>query len=377
MTSSTEELRFVDLQAQRQRIAPQLSAAIEQVLSHGRFIMGPEVTELERELTTRTGAGYAITCSSGTEALFMVLLAWNIGPGDAVFMPSFTFAATAEAAALCHATPFFTDVDENTLTMDVQSLERSVAAAKALGLRPRVVTPVDLFGHPADYPPIAALAEKEGMLVLADAAQSFGAAVHGCRVGTLAGATTTSFFPAKPLGCYGDGGAIFTDDEELAMRLRSIRVHGKGATKYENVRIGVNGRLDTLQAAVLLEKLKLFDEEQATRQATAGYYSEGLASLLRVPGEALGVRSAWAQYTVQTEARDELRQALEADRIPTAIYYPAPLHEQIAYDSFPYDPSGLTVTSRLAATVLSLPVHPYLTQSERERVVTSIHRALN
>lgn len=369
-------MAFIDLAAQRRRLGDRVDRAVQRVLEHGRYVMGPEVHELERRLAEHSGAAEVVTCSSGTDALLLPLLAWGVGPGDAVFVPAFTFPATPEVAALLGATPVFVDVDRVTFTMDPKSLDAAVGEASSRGLQPKVVVAVDLYGHPARYDDVEALADTHGMRVLADAAQSYGASRGGRRVGRFGDATATSFFPAKPLGCYGDGGAVFTDDEELAALLRSLRVHGQGDTKYDVVRVGINGRLDTVQAAVLLEKLSIFDEELEARDRVAGRYSEALQGAVEVPAVDEDVVSAWAQYTIRLEGRDAVARRLGAEGIPTAVYYPRPLHEQPAYASCPVSPLGLTVSEESAERVLSLPMHPYLEEADQERITTALLASL-
>src|SRR5437660_2571597 len=291
-----EPLPLIDIAAQRRRLGKSLDQAVGRVLAHCQFINGPEVAQLEAELAAFSGARHVVTCASGTDALLMVLMAKGVGRGDAVLCPSFTFCATGEAVALTGATPVFVDVDETSFNMALPSLERGIATACKLGLRPKAVMPVDMFGQSADHDPIAAIAAAGGLFVLDDAAQAFGASYKGRRLGTSALATATSFFPAKPLGCFGDGGAIFTEDDELADTLRSIRVHGQGSDKYDNVRLGLTGRLDTMQAAILIEKLKIFEDEIEARNKVAERYSRGLGNLVRVPRLASGCTSIWAQY---------------------------------------------------------------------------------
>ena len=369
---------FIDLAAQRRRLGRRLDEAIARVLTHCQFVMGPEVPALEAELAGFCGARQAISVASGTDALTLVLLAKEIGPGDAVFCPAFTFAATAEPVALLKATPVFVDVDEQTFNLDASSLERAIATAKDRGLRPKVVIAVDLLGQPANYDAILKVAAAHRLFVIADAAQSFGATYHGRNVGTLAPVTTTSFFPAKPLGCYGDGGAVFTDDDELARVIRSLRIHGQGADKYDNVRIGITGRLDSIQAAVLIEKLQIFAEEIAARDRVAGRYHEGLADSVIVPELADGNSSVWAQYTIRLPAgrRDEAAKRLQREGVPTAIYYPKPLHRQEAFrGACLVAGNGLPVTERLAAEVLSLPMHAYLDEPTQDRVIAAVRRA--
>lgn len=368
----SEPIPLIDLQAQRRRIDAGVRAAMERVLAHGRFIMGPEVEAVERRLADYTGAAHVVTCASGTEALTMVLRAWGVGPGDAVLVPAFTFVATAEAAALVGATPVFAEVRADTFNLDAGGLDAAAGTARAAGFRPRAVIPVDLFGQPADYAALLPAARAHGLLVLADAAQSVGARLDERRVGTFGGATATSFFPSKPLGCYGDGGAVFTDDEACAGVLRSLRIHGQGRSQYDNVRIGVNGRFDTLQAAILLEKLTIFDEELAARQRIAGRYSEGLRDVAEVPRVMPGARSAWAQYTLRVRDRDRLLEHLRSLGIAAAVYYPAPVHRQPAYAGYPRAPGELPVAEALCAEVISLPMHPYLEPAAQDRVIAAI-----
>jgi dTDP-4-amino-4,6-dideoxygalactose transaminase len=374
-----EPVPFIDIGAQRRRLGQSIDDAVGRVLTHCQFIGGPEVTQLEAELAAYTGAKHVISCASGTDALLMVLMARGVGPGDAVFCPSFTFCATGEAVALTGASPVFVDVEEATYNMDAASLKRAVATAKKLGLKPRAIIPVDLFGQPADHDAIAAIAEAEGMFVLDDAAQAFGAKYKGKRIGTFALATATSFFPAKPLGCFGDGGAIFTDDDQLAADLRSIRVHGQGSDKYDNVRLGLTGRLDTIQAAVLLEKLKIFDDEIAARNKVAERYARSLGNIVTVPRVADGNSSIWACYTIRLPDgtdRDAFAAALKAQGVPTAIYYVKSMHMQTAYSNYPVADGGLPVCEALSADVISLPVHAYLDEATQERVIKAVRDAL-
>ncbi|HYW59067.1 MAG TPA: DegT/DnrJ/EryC1/StrS family aminotransferase [Xanthobacteraceae bacterium] len=370
---------FIDVAAQRHRLGARIDEAIARVTAHCQFILGPEVAVLEGELATFCGARHAISCASGTDALVLVLMAKGIGPGDAVICPSFTFCATAEVVALLGATPVFADVDEATFNIDPASLERAIAQARRLGLKPRAVIPVDLFGLPADHDAVAAIAAAEKLFILDDAAQSFGATYRGRPLGTFGLATATSFFPAKPLGCYGDGGAILTDDDELAALVTSLRVHGHNADKYDNVRIGLTGRLDTIQAAVLLEKLSIFRDEIVARNEAAARYSNALGNVAIVPRLPRGLASVWAQYTIRLEPgrRDGLAAALKSEGIPTAIYYPKPLHQQEAYAHFPCADGGLAVSERLAHEVISLPMHGYLDEPTQDRIIDAVQRALS
>lgn len=374
-----DPIAFIDLAAQRRRLGPAVEEAILRVVRHGGYVSGPECAELERDLAAFCGAKEVISCSNGTDALSIALMAKGVGAGDAVFCPSFTFAATAAVIARCGATAVFVDSQADSFNMDAASLEQAIATAKQLGLKPACVIPVDLFGQPADYDAIAPVAAAHGLWLQCDAAQSFGASYKGRAVGTLGLVSTTSFFPAKPLGCYGDGGAIFTDDAELAAAMRSIRVHGQGSDKYDNVRIGMTGRLDTIQAAVLIEKLRIFPDEIAARDRIAQRYNAALADVCTVPVVAPGLTSVWAQYTLRLPKgadREAVQAALKADGVPTAVYYPRPLHQQTAYRHFPVAGNGLPQAERIAAEVLSLPMHPYLEEAVQDRIVASLRRAL-
>ena len=375
----SEPVPFIDLAAQRRRLGKSLDEAVSRVLAHCQFINGPEVTQLEAQLAAFCGARHVVTCASGTDALLMVLMAKGVGRGDAVLCPSFTFCATGEAVALTGATPVFVDVDEATFNMDVNSLKRGIATAIKLGLKPRAVIPVDLFGQSADHDAIGAIAEAEGMFVLDDAAQAFGASYKGRRLGTFGLVTATSFFPAKALGCFGDGGAIFTDDAELAATLRSVRVHGQGSDKYDNVRLGLTGRLDTMQAAILIEKLKIFEDEIAARNRVAERYGRGLGNIVTVPRVASSGTSVWAQYTIRLpkgSGRDGFAATLKGQGIPTAIYYPKSMHQQTAYRDFPVADGGLPASERLSDDVISLPMHAYLDEPTQERVIKAVRGAL-
>jgi dTDP-4-amino-4,6-dideoxygalactose transaminase len=374
-----EPVPFIDLAAQRRRLGTSVDEAVARVLDHCQFINGPEVAQLEAELADYSGARHVVTCASGTDALLMVLMAKGVGRGDAVFCPSFTFCATGEAVALIGATPVFVDVDAATFNMDLNSLKRGIATATRLGLKPRAVIPVDLFGQSADHDGIGAIAAAEGMFVLDDAAQAFGASYKGRRLGTFGLVTATSFFPAKPLGCFGDGGAIFTDDAELAQTLRSIRMHGQGSDRYDNVRLGLTGRLDTMQAAILIEKLKIFEDEIASRNKVAERYARGLGNVVSVPRLAGGCTSVWAQYTIRLPAgidRDGFAAALKAQGIPTAIYYPKSMHQQTAYRDFPVADGGLPISEALSDDVISLPMHAYLDEPTQERIIRAVRGAL-
>jgi dTDP-4-amino-4,6-dideoxygalactose transaminase len=377
--ASTTPIPFIDVAAQRQRLGRAIDDAVARVLDHCQFIMGPEVRTAEADLAAFCGARHAVTCASGTDALLLPLMARGIGPGDAVVCPAFTFHATAEVVALVGATPVFADVQEGSFNIDPRSVKEALATARRLGLKPKAVIPVDLFGQPADYDAIGEIAHAENLFTLGDAAQSFGALCRNRAVGTLAHATGTSFFPAKPLGVYGDGGAVFTDDDELAAVMRSVRAHGEGSERYDCVRIGLNGRFDTIQAAVLIEKLKIFRDEIAARDQIARRYSAALASVTTVPRLGEGMTSVWAQYTIRLPRgqRDAFVTALKGQGIPTAIHYPKPVHRQPAYRGFPVADGGLPVSERLAEEVVSLPMHAYLDAPTQDRIIEAVRRALS
>jgi len=370
-------MEFIDLKTQYRRIEQSVQARIHSVLEHGQFILGPEVRECEQKLAAFAGTKHCLTCASGTDALLLPLMAWGIGPGDAVFTTPFTFFATAEVIALVGATPVFVDIDPHTFNIDPERLRaaiRAVAAGTkpASGmpdkLKPAAIIPVDLFGLPADYDSINSVATEFGLHVLEDAAQSFGAQYNGRMAGSLAPVAATSFFPAKPLGCYGDGGAILTDDDRLTAVMESLRVHGKGSDKYDNIRIGINGRFDTLQAAILLSKLELFAEELGLRQKVAARYAGMLDGIVETPRTPDGYRSAWAQYSILTDRRDALMQKLKDAGIPTAIYYPKPLHLQTAFSYLGYRHGDFPVSEETAGRIFSLSFHPYLKEEEQRRI---------
>jgi len=369
---------FIDVAAQRRRLGSAVDAAVARVFNHCQFILGPEVRAFEAELAAFCGAKHVITCASGTDALVLALRARGIGPGDAVLCPSFTFCATAEVAALVGATPVFVDVDAATFNIEANAIAAAVATAKSAGLTPKAVIPVDLFGLPADHAAVSAAAKAAELFVLDDAAQGFGGIYQNRRLGTFGDATATSFFPAKPLGCYGDGGAVMTDDDEMADVLRSLRVHGHGDDKYDNIRIGLTSRLDTVQAAILIEKLKILPDEIEARNKAARCYTDGLGDVVTVPTVPAGSTSVWAQYTIRVAGgrRDALAASLKAEGIPTAIYYPIPLHLQQAYKHFPVGKGGVAVCTRLAAEVISLPMHAYLDAPTQDRIIDAVRRAL-
>lgn len=369
---------FIDLAAQQARIRDRVEAAMRRTLDHGAYIMGPEVGELEKALADFCGARHAIGCSNGTDALALVLMAKGVRQGDAVLCPSFTFAATAEVIAWLGATPYFVDIEADTYNMDPQSLKAAIAGAKAAGLKPVGVIAVDLFGLPADYDLIEPIAAENGLWLLCDAAQSFGATYKDRKVGTIGMATTTSFFPAKPLGAYGDGGAVFTDDDDMAELLRSLLFHGKGEDRYDNVRIGMNGRLDSLQAGVLLEKLAIFPDEIEARNRIAARYNEGFSNILVTPQIPADSTSVWAQYTLRAPGhdRDAITAALKERGVPTAVYYPKPLHQQTAYKSFPVVGGALPVSERAAGEVFSLPMHAYLDDETQDFIIDQVRAVL-
>lgn len=364
---------FIDLQEQRRRLGEPLNKAVLAAVESGQWILGPQVAQLEAELAKFAGVKHAIACANGTDALQIVLMAWGIGPGDAVFVPAFTFCASAEVVSLVGASPVFVDVLEDTYNMDPASLEEAIALVKKQGkLKLKAVMPVDLFGQAADYDAIAPIAKREGMKMLCDTAQGFGSTHKGKVTGSIGDAAATSFFPAKPLGCYGDGGASFTNDDEVAELLKSIRMHGQGSDRYENVRIGMNSRLDTIQAVILSEKLKIFRDEIDMRDKVAHRYNALLSKSNRivVPRVIDGVQSTWAQYTIQVPNRDKLQADLKAQGIPTAVYYPIPLSEQKGYAMYPSAPTP--VCSKLAKVVVALPMHPYLDEATQDRIVAAV-----
>ena len=367
------QVPFTGLEAQSIRLREEIDRNLAAVLDHGKFIMGPEVGEFEAMLSSYCGAAHSISCANGTDALQICLMALGVGAGDKVFVPSFTYTATAEVILVLGAEPVFVEVDEATFNMDCVDLERKIAATRAAGEKPAAVIGVDLFGLPADWPRLNEICRREGLGLISDSAQSFGAIAGDLgRVGSLAPLTTTSFFPAKPLGCYGDGGAIFTDDEELAQVMRSIRVHGSGKAKYETVRVGMNSRLDTIQAAILKAKISIFAEEVERRNLLAQRYSDALSDIVRVPQKPSGVTSAWAQYTIRSLERDALQAHLKEQGVPTAIYYPLPMHLQPAYRDFGAGPGSLPISEAMSSQVLSLPVNPYWDDLQADHVISAI-----
>lgn len=374
--SSVGDIAFIDLAAQQRRIRPAVEARLQAVLDHGRYIAGPEIDELEETLAERNGATTAIACASGTAALIIPLLARGIGPGDAVFAPAFTYSATANAILITGATPVFVDIDPNTFNMDPADLQRRIAAVRAAGrLQPRAVIPVDLFGSPADYRKIATIAQKEDLFLLSDGAQSYGGELDGKKVGSLAPATATSFFPGKALGAYGDAGAIFSRNALDRERWASIRWHGTDDARKESVRVGFNGRMDTFQAAVLLEKLAIFDDELVTRRQIAAAYDKNLRAVTRSQTMIDGAKSGYGYYSVCVENRDLVTKKLNALGVPTAIYYTTPLHLMPAFSE--YAPAnGLPATEKVSAEIFSLPMHPYLTPDQVEFICDAVHKAV-
>ena len=362
---------FIDLAAQQSRLKPEIDAGIARVLEHGRYVLGPEVMEFEAGLAEFAGASHALGCANGTDAILLPLMAWGVGPGDAVFCPSFTYCATAEVVALAGATPVFVDIDRDTYNMDAASLDTAIRQVLSEGeLVPRAVIGVDLFGQSLDYPAVAPVVRGHGLRFIADSAQGFGTTWDGHGPLHWADVQTTSFFPAKPLGAYGDGGAMLTDDADLAATLDSLRIHGKGEDKYDNIHVGLNSRLDTLQAAVLLPKLAVFADEIARRGEIAARYSDALRGMaLRVPHVPDGVVSTWAQYTIEVPDPAAFAAHLQAHGIPTARYYPRPVHRQTAYAHFPVAGNGLPNTEAAMERVISLPMHAYLERDVQDRII--------
>jgi dTDP-4-amino-4,6-dideoxygalactose transaminase len=366
---------FCDLNAQYQVLKKEIDSSIQKVLDDGLFVNGPEVQSLEEQLSLYTGAKFTVTCGSGTDALLLVLIAKGIKPGDAVIVPTFSFVATAEAVVLAGGVPIFVDVLPHNFTLDPKEIEKGIHVAKKKGLKPRAIIPVDLFGHPAQHQEIQEIAEEYGLWVLDDAAQSFGAMYQGRRIGKEGLATATSFYPAKPLGCYGDGGAIFTDDETLALSLKSIRSHGYDLVdRYEHLRIGTNSRLDTIQAAILLQKLKVLDHELGRRALIALRYTDSLKDVVSTPTVSRDCRSSWAQYTIlcQNEQLDRLVSIFQKQGIPFSRFYPKPIHKQAAYKNYPTGDKNLPVSEELSQTVISLPIHAYMSIESQQAVIEGV-----
>ncbi len=373
-TTETKKIDFIDLKAQQRRIRTSLDQRIAKVLDHGAYIMGPEIAELEGVLAKYVGVKHCIACASGTDALLMPLMAYGIGPGDVMFTSPFTFIATAEVVALLGASVVYVDIDPKTYNIDPAKLDESITKflKNPAGKKAKGIIPVDLFGQTAEYDPIEQIAKKHGLFVLQDAAQSFGAIYRGKKAGSSGDVGATSFFPAKPLGGYGDGGAIFCNDDGMMQKLRSIRVHGQGSDKYNNIRIGINGRLDTMQAAILLAKMEIFEEEIGLRNKVAARYSEKLKGKIVTPFIEKHCISAWAQYSLQTEHRDEMLKKLKSRGVPTAVYYPKPLHLQDAFKHLGYSRGDFPVSERIADSIFSIPMHPYLNEPDQDYIVNAI-----
>ncbi len=365
-------MEFIDLKRQQNRIKNEITESIDTVLAHGKYIMGPEVAELESKLAKYVGTKYCISCASGTDALVMALMAKGVKNGDAIFTTPFTFFATAEAISFLGATPVFVDIDEETFNISPTKLTEAISTFNSKSLTPKGIIAVDLFGLPANYEEINKIATQNNLFVIEDAAQGFGGHIEGKKAGSLAEIATTSFFPAKPLGCYGDGGAIFTDNSDIAETLRSIRVHGKGDSKYSNIRIGLNGRLDTIQAAILLKKLNIFPDELHRRNHIAAKYNTLLNKYIKTPTVPEGYFSSWAQYTLLSKYRDSVIKFLNKNGIPTTIYYPKPLHLQEVFKFLGYTKGDFPVAEKCATEVFSIPMHPYLTDNEIEYIAKSI-----
>lgn len=373
-------MQFIDLHKQFELIEQDVRAGMDKAFAHKRFIMGEEVAELEKKLAEYTGVKHVLGCSSGTDALVIPLMAMNLKKTDAVFVPSFTFFASAESITLAGGTPVFVDSDEQTFNISVEDLKDKIEKTIAEGkLTPKGIIPVDLFGLPANYGEIQKIAEQYGLFILEDAAQGFGGTYQGKKTGSFGTVAATSFFPAKPLGCYGDGGAVFTDDDELYELMHSIRVHGQGKDRYDNVRIGINGRLDTLQAIVLLAKLKIFDQELVQRNEVAAEYTRQLQDVLQTPVVPEGYGCCWAQYTLKAKdeaQRDHILETIRGKGLPVMVYYPIPAHLSTAYSSLGYQKGDLPVCEKLSKVVFSLPMHPYLTKEEITLVCDTVKEAM-
>ena len=368
---------FIDLRSQYDAIRDDVQVRIQNVLENGQYIMGPEVRQLEDQLAKFVGVESCISCANGTDALQLALLALDIGHGDAVFTTPYTFFATAEAISLVGARPVFVDVNKATFNIEPTRLEEAIDQVKQDGqLEPKAVIAVDLFGLPADYEALEPICRQNGLKLIEDAAQGLGGEINGRMAGAFGDVATTSFFPAKPLGCYGDGGAIFTSDQALAEKIQSLRVHGKGIDKYDNVRVGMNSRLDTLQAAILLAKLRVFEAEIANRQRIASWYSSGLSEFVEAPMVPEGFKSVWAQYTIKCKMRHELVEKLRGHGVPTAIYYPKPLHLMGAYSHFDYRPGDFPISEKLSQEVISLPMHPYMDEELVQEVIHACRQSL-
>ena len=372
------KINFIDLGAQQLRLKDDIDARMAKVLAHGQYILGPEVKELEETLAQYAGTDHALGCANGTDAILLPLMAWDIGPGDAVFCPSFTYCATAEVIALRGATPIFIDIERDSYNMCPNSLSRAIVKVKNDGkLTPRAVIIVDLFGRSADYPALAPIVRGHGLKLISDCAQAFGTTLNGHPPSHWADVVTTSFFPAKPLGCYGDGGAVMSDDADLMSAMRSLHVHGSGTDKYDNVRVGLNSRLDTLQAAVLLAKFEVFEQEIAMRNRVAARYIEALSPhVLRVPQLGNDIKNTWAQFTIEVENPDDLQANLREKGVPTARYYPRPIHKQTAYDDYPVEGDWLDKTEDAMTKVIALPMYPDLDEATQDYIIEAIKDAL-
>lgn len=374
-------MEFIDLKAQYEVLKEKIDGNIQKVLNDGHYIMGPEVKELEEKLAKYVGRKYCATCANGTDALTIAMKVLDIKAGDAVFVPTFTFYSTSEIVSLEGATPIFVDIDERTFNIDSKKLEKAINQVIAENkLTPKAIIPVDLFGQTANFPDILKIAEKYNLYVIEDGAQGFGGQINGKRACSFGDISTTSFFPAKPLGCYGDGGAVFTDDEEMYNKILSIRVHGKGSFKYENIRVGLNSRLDTIQAAILLPKLEAFEDyELENRNKFAKAYTEKLKDIVKTPIVPDGYLSSWAQYTLileTEEEREHLKEELNKNGIPTMVYYPTPLHKQVVYKDYNFNLEDLKVAEKLSKCVLSLPMHPYMTEEQIDEISKNIIKIL-
>ncbi len=374
MKNEETKISFIDLNKQQKLIKNQISSAINKVLSHGHYIMGPEIEIFETDLKKFCGADYAVTCANGTDALILSLMAYDIKPNDMVVVPSFTFTSTAESVCVIGAKPFFVDVEKRTFNLDIQDLKDSLIFLKKEGSLPKAIIAVDLFGQPSRYSELKDICDENKIILIIDAAQSFGAEYKRKKVGTFGHITTTSFFPAKPLGCYGDGGAIFTNDENIANKIKSLRVHGKGKDKYDNVRIGLNSRLDTIQAAILIEKLKIFPKEIELRNKISKRYDDQLSDCFLTPQVLDDCKSVWAQYTIIIEdvSRDLIQESLMEKKIPSTVYYPMPLHMQSIYRNFPISSSNLENSRYISRKCLSLPMHPYISEFEQNYVINNL-----
>ena len=370
-------MEFIDLKTQQLRIKRKVDQRIKAVLNHGKYILGPEVVELEKKLADYVGVKYCISCSSGTDALLIPLMANGIGPGDVVITTPFTYIATAEVISLLGAEPVFTDIYESTYNLNPDGIEGAIQDAERKGLKPRAIIPVDLFGCSARYRLINEVAKKYDLMIIEDAAQGFGGEIKGVKAGSFGDVASTSFFPAKPLGCYGDGGAIFTNDDELFEKMKSIRVHGSGSDKYENIRLGINGRLDTIQAAVLLEKLSIFDEELELRNKIASYYSNNISSKLIKPFIPKDYSSSWAQYSLLAKSeyeRNRIMSTLSKSNIPSMIYYKQPLHLQPVFKKLGYMDGDFPISEKASKQIFSIPMHPYLNRHQQDRVIEVLNR---